>query len=207
MHLCITILCLSLFCMLHRLQKMPSTDCICVFLCFLECTKLRSLCVFLACCALLSIDSFRTRFQICRLVYNCIDSYGLIICVELGMRIVFNSCTLMLKELLLQIPANSFSFTSYFFSFLRFVMSLTGWDASSNPLLTQRHLILLQLSSSFVSTVMAGVYLDIMLTYFVTSSLTGTRTNSQNVNYSYSSRFLILMVRWWHYHSDKGQIM
>ena len=99
----------------------------------------------------MSIDSFKTHFQVFRLVYNCIDCYRRIHDKLHGTRHAdcfqfihvnawssqFKVFALMLKELLLQIPANSFSFSLYFFSFLRFVMNSTGLNAPSNPLLTQ----------------------------------------------------------------------
>ena len=82
----------------------------------------------------MSIGSFKTRFQVFRLVYNCIDCYRRIHDKLHGTRhadcfqfIHVNAWSsqlkvfaLMLKEFLLQIPANSFSFSLYFFSFLRF---------------------------------------------------------------------------------------
>ena len=156
----------------------------------------------------LSIGSFKTRFQVFRLVYNCIDCYRRIHDKLHGTRhadcfqfIHVNAWSsqlkvfaLMLKEFLLQILFH-FPYTFSHFSDLSWIWldemrrQIAYW--------LSLHLILLPLSNSFVSTLMAGVYLDIMLTCFIMRSLVGTATDSQNFNYSYCSRFLIPMFRWW----------
>ena len=168
-------------------------------------------------CFFLSINSFKTRLQACRLVYNCIDCYRRTHdklhgtqhadCFEFmhlnAGSSQFTFFALMLKELLLQIPANSFSFSLYFFSFFQFVMNLTGWNAPSNLLLTQ---LAIWFCCRY-QTVFFQLYngWGVLRYYAIMRSPVGTATDSQNVNYSYWSRFLIPMVRWWHITAIKAK--
>lgn len=138
-------------------------------------------------------------------------------CMVIGMRIVFNSFTWMhghrksrfllwcWRNCYCKFPQILFHFPYTFSHFSD--LSWIGLDEMRRQIAywLSLHLILLPLSNSFVSTVMAGVYLNIMLTCFIMRSLVGTATDSQNFNYPYCSRFLIPVVRWWHITAIKAK--